>query len=159
MDSSISQPSACDVIPGRTCIRREDVSDSKYGSAPVCKGCEAAKRESTGIQSRACRKRVDVEISNKEPDRCNRILEKVASMMEEDMQDQGGPGESAEIAAGHPYMANAAPTRRRPQEQRYQEGGGSSSDTQPAWRSNSGTLETPSVDEIEGMEGSTTNNN
>jgi hypothetical protein len=87
----IAPPSTREVIPRRIYIRREDVSESKYGLTPGCKGCEAANRGSTGIHSEACRKRVEGEILQKEPERYHRVIEKIGSMVEEDVQAQGAP--------------------------------------------------------------------
>ena len=86
-EEPIPQPSTRDVVPRRIYIRREDVSESKYGLTPGCKGCEAANRGSTGIHSEACRKRVEGEILHREPERYNRVLEKIGSMVDPRRRD------------------------------------------------------------------------
>ena len=86
---TIPPPSTREVIPRRIYIRSEDVSESKYGLTLGCKGCEAANRWSNGIHSGVCRKRVEGKFPHKEPERYNRVLDKLGSMMEEDLQAQG----------------------------------------------------------------------
>ena len=80
-DSPIPPASDREAVPRRTYIRREGVSEEEYGLTFGCKGCEAANRGSTGIHNEQCRKRIDLEVEKKEPDRFNRVIERLGSSM------------------------------------------------------------------------------
>ena len=54
-DEPIPQLSAGEVVPRMMHIRREGVSDCKYGFAPERRGREAADRASAGVHSEVCR--------------------------------------------------------------------------------------------------------
>ena len=95
----IPPPSTSDVIPRRIDIKREDVSEPKYGLTPGCRGCEAANRGSTGIHNETCRKMIELAIFLREPDRYNRVLEKISTLMEEDLSNQPTPAEEDETSS------------------------------------------------------------
>ena len=59
--------------PRRIYIRKEDVSDSKHGLRPGCRGCEAANRGPVGIHNERCRNRIEAEVLKKDPERHSRV--------------------------------------------------------------------------------------
>jgi len=123
-EAIIPPPSTREVIPRRIYIRREDVSDSKYGLTPGCRGCEAANRGSTGIHNEECRKRIELAISREEPERYNKVFEKISNLMEDENPDKGrSPGPEVIIKDAVTQMMQ------QPKRQRYDysEGGASSS--------------------------------
>ena len=67
-----------EALPRRIDIRRGDVADEKYVVTPGCKGCAAANRGSTGIYNEHCRKRIEPDIAKKEPNRYNKVTEKLS---------------------------------------------------------------------------------
>ena len=73
--------------------RSEDVPHSKYRLTLGCKGWEAANRGSIGIHTETRRERVEEAISRQEPQIFSKVLKKVGSMIEEDLQDQRGARE------------------------------------------------------------------
>ena len=66
-------PTSRESIPRRIYIKKDDVSDSKYGITVGCRGCEAANRGLVGIHSESCRVRIEKEIAAKEPERFERV--------------------------------------------------------------------------------------
>ena len=116
----IAPPSTREVIPRRIYIRREDVSDSKYGLTSSCKGCEAANRGATGIHNEQCRKRVESEIEKNEPDRFNSVVQRLSSVVEESVGTQNLQEKE------NPVLRK----KRRQEEVTYQEGSSSGSGSQ-----------------------------
>ena len=60
--------------PRRIYIRRDDVSKSRYGTTPGCRGREATNIGQVGIHDERCRNRIDAEASKKDPERDSRLL-------------------------------------------------------------------------------------
>ena len=83
-DSPIPPPSASEAVPRRIYIRREDVSEEKYGFTLGCKGCEAANGGSTGIHNQQCRKRIDFELLTAG----DNIMEQYTQRLADDIQER-----------------------------------------------------------------------
>lgn len=76
---------------------------------------------------------MEVEVSPKEPDRYNNVLEQTVSVQQEDLQDQGRPTNNSEERKNGSEKPQESPAlkKRKGQQGHYQEGGSSSSCTQP----------------------------
>ena len=58
-------PSSRESISAWIYIKKDDVSDSRYGITLGCRGCEAANRGLVRIHSERCRSRIENEIAAK----------------------------------------------------------------------------------------------
>ena len=117
-------PITREAILSRIYIRSEDVADEKYGLTSGCKGCEAANRGSTGIHNEHCRKRIELEILQKERHRYNKVLVKLSSP---DVEIENSDLDKSRVQEATPPEIKRA---RAQEEQIYQEGGSSGSETQ-----------------------------
>lgn len=123
----VKEPAAREMIPTRIYIKRSDVSEKAYGMTPGCRGCEAANRGLLGVHNERCRERIEKEIKEKDPDRCNKVLERL--VQREMAKDKGGDEKmksgEAEVK-DDPAREDDAPKRRRtqlPEEAVREEGG------------------------------------
>ena len=64
----VKLPSSRGSIPRRIYIKKDDVSNNKYGLTAGCRGCEAANTGLVGIHSESCRARMEKEIAAKDPE-------------------------------------------------------------------------------------------
>ena len=64
-------------------ISKEDLTESRYGPNPGCRGCAAANRGDVGLLNERCRSRIEGEIMKNDPGRYDRVLAKLVKHEEQ----------------------------------------------------------------------------
>ena len=112
----VKEPAAREMIPRRMYIKRSDVSERAYGMTPGCRGCEAATRGQVGAHNERCRESIEKEIKEKDPDRYDKVLERLVQreMAKDKEGNEKMKGGEAEMK-DDPAREDDAPKRRRTQ--------------------------------------------